>query len=57
MGDSGSVRDELWVWAKICKKKTYLNLIPLSIFWVIWKERNARAFERVEEKYVNIRNW
>lgn len=25
------VRDGLWTWAKICKKKNYLKLVPLFI--------------------------
>lgn len=41
---------------EICEKKTYLYLIPLSIFWVIWEERNVRAFGGIEGEILNIRN-
>lgn len=36
-----------------CKKKTYLNLGPLFVFWMIWNERNARTFKEVEGENVN----
>lgn len=41
---AGSVKDELWAWARLCKKKKQLMLIPLTVLWVVWKERNNRAF-------------
>lgn len=42
------------------KKKTYLTLISLSIFWVIEKEVNGRAFEgenvNIRDRWINIFN-
>lgn len=52
----GSVKDELWALAGLRKKKTYLLLIPLSIFWVVWNERNAKLFEDIEREVVNTRD-
>lgn len=53
---AGSVRDELWAWAGLYKKRTHLLLIPLSIRWVVWKERNASAFDEIERDFVDIRD-
>lgn len=37
-------------------KLTDLLLIPISIFWVVLKERNTRAFDGIEKDFVNIRD-
>lgn len=46
---AGSVRDEIQSWKGISGRKKYVNLIPTTIFWVIWQEGNRRAFERVND--------
>lgn len=51
---AGLVKNELWVWAGICNKKSFLKLVPLSIFQVIWKERNSFAFDEIEGEIVKI---
>lgn len=43
---TGTVKDELRAWKGLVKEKKYLELIPIAIFWVLWKERNRRVFER-----------
>lgn len=53
---AGSVREELWTWDGVCKKNKLLRLIPLSIFWVVWKERNLRAFEGIKKDFTAIRD-
>lgn len=40
----------------MCRKKMLLRLIPLSIFWVVWKEKNLKAFEGIEKDLASIRN-
>lgn len=53
---AGSVSDELCAWAELCKKKSYLMIIPIPVFWVEWKERKTRAFDGVENDFSNIRD-
>lgn len=50
---AGNVCKELWAWTGFCKKK-HLFFIPLTIFWIVWKERNTRVFEGIETDFVNI---
>lgn len=39
-------------------KEQIVELIPLSIFLVVWKEKNLRAFEGIEKEFNVIRdNW
>lgn len=52
----GSISEELCARASLCKKKSYLLLIHLSIFWVVWNERNSTAFEGIEKEMGNIRD-
>lgn len=39
----------------LCNKRTHLLLIPISIFRVVWKERNALS-DRIERDFVSIRD-
>lgn len=50
------VRNELWAWVGICKKKHHLLLIPITILSVVWKERNGRVFEGIKNNFTIIRN-
>lgn len=52
----GSVREDLWAWKGLCKKRTQLKLIPLTIFWVIQKEPNNRVFDGIESELTRIRD-
>lgn len=45
---AGSVREELSAWERLRKKKKVTRLIPLIVWWIVWKKRNRRVFERVE---------
>lgn len=45
---AGTVRDEILARKGTTGGKKYAGLIPLAIFGVMWKERNKRAFEGVE---------
>lgn len=40
---AGTVRNELLAWEGVCKDKGLYHLIPLTIIWVVWKERNNRV--------------
>ena len=43
-----SIREALLGWLESCvgkkRKKVWLSA-PLCLFWMVWKERNSRAFE------------
>lgn len=45
---SSSVLAEVWAWGEIQSTKNIVKIISLTIFWVIWKEKNFRAFKGVE---------
>lgn len=56
----GFVKNELWAWNGIWKKSKIVNLIPLTIFWVIWEKRNYRAFDgrtgdlgRIKDRWIH----
>lgn len=53
---AGLVKNELWAWARLGEKKKYLMLIPLSLMWVVWKEKNSRAFEGIENDFNSIKD-
>lgn len=48
-----SVYYQLLAWEDLSSNKA-LKLISLTILWVIWKERNNRAFEGVEQDFNSI---
>lgn len=52
----GSVRDEIWAWDRTSKGRKIVDLILLTMFWVVGKESNNRVFEGVEEKFIEIRD-
>lgn len=35
---SGSAMTEVWAWGGIHSTKNIVKIIPLTIFWVIWKK-------------------
>lgn len=43
------VRYEIWAWTGIRGRSKLANLILLSTMWKVWKERNKRAFDEVED--------
>lgn len=53
---AGLVINELITWEGLIGNSKSACLIPLSIFWVIWKERNKRAFDGQEESSMNLKN-
>lgn len=53
---AGSVHDELLAWNDLNSSNHVNRLIPLAIFWIIWKERNNRDFEDNKDTFVNIKN-
>lgn len=53
---AGSVKAELLAWESIAAKNKHYRLIPLTIFWVVWKERDNRIFEGLEENFANIKD-
>lgn len=42
---AGSVRGELWTWKGINGRRKYADIIPITVFGTVWKERNIKAFE------------
>lgn len=53
---AGSINNELWAWEGFALNNHVTRLIPLIIFWVMWKEKNNRAFEGIEDTFVNIKD-
>lgn len=53
---TGSVEGEIWAWDELSVKNKIANLIPLTVFWVIWKERNSRDFDSVESSILNLKD-
>lgn len=51
-----SITSELLAWEGLSSRNKLFKLIPLTIFWVIWKERNKRAFEGKELDFNTIKN-
>lgn len=33
------------------KRKVVYNVVPLALMWIVWIERNRRAFEGVESSF------
>ncbi|XP_038722138.1 SMR domain-containing protein At5g58720 isoform X2 [Tripterygium wilfordii] len=56
-----TVDKELFVWASIGKdkhQKNFFQLIPMSVMWLIWKERNNKIFENKDSSLdFFIVNW
>lgn len=46
----------IWAWKGINSKEKHLSLIPLTTFWMVWKERNRRAFEGKVEGFDRVKN-
>lgn len=46
---TSTIRDEIWAWKGTFDWEKHLGLIIFAIFWVVWKERNRRTFDGVEE--------
>lgn len=53
---AGSIKAELLAWEGLTFKNKCFRLIPLTIFWIVWKERNNRIFEGIERNFVNIKD-
>lgn len=41
-------------WSK-CKNKL-ANVIPLTVFWILWKEKNSRAFEGEKNSFSRLKD-
>lgn len=46
---AGSVREDLWAWENLRSRCMFADLIPLTILWTVWKERNERAFDGIDD--------
>lgn len=46
---SGSVKNKIWAWKGMGSKRKHVEMIQLTIFWVVWKKRNKKAFEGVKD--------
>lgn len=53
---AGFVSKELFAWEGLSPNSPVARLIPLSIFWIFWRERNNSAFEGTEDSFVNIKD-
>lgn len=46
---TSSMRDEIWASKGMGGRRKQAGLIPLTIFWIVWKERNQKAFDGVDD--------
>lgn len=53
---NGSITAERLAWEGISNIRKTLKLIPLTIFWVLWKERNNCVFEGKEVDFNIVSN-
>ena len=54
----GSVRELFACWSqKRCRGSQRLawRVVPLCLFWCIWRERNLRAFENIENSLIFLK--
>lgn len=52
---AGTIKEELGAWTGFGKKKKKLTrLIPLTVFWIVWKETNGRMFEETENNILRL---
>lgn len=49
------MRKMLWAWKSVSGRKSRLSFIPLTIFYVVRKEMNRRAFQGVEDDADQVR--
>lgn len=58
MGDAGTMKEVLHSWAfrRRNRRLRACDVAPSAIMWVIWKERNMRAFEGVDNDLVKLQN-
>lgn len=46
---AGSVKDEIWAWKGISEWRKQADIILFIILWAVWKERDKKVFERVDD--------
>ncbi|KAG5606997.1 hypothetical protein H5410_028489, partial [Solanum commersonii] len=54
----GKITEALSSWEGICshaKDRSRWRIVPASIWWTIWKERNSRCFESLENDVQKIK--
>lgn len=51
-----SEREKICAWKGISRGKKHASFIRLTTFLVVWKERNKRAFEGVENGFDRVRD-
>lgn len=44
------------MWEGIRRKEKFISLIPLTVFYIIWKERTMRAFDGIDSDMVKIKD-
>ncbi|WMV58799.1 hypothetical protein MTR67_052184 [Solanum verrucosum] len=52
------VTEALYSWEEagaLAKDRTRWRIIPASIWWAIWKERNSRCFEGIENSVQDVK--
>lgn len=52
----GSVKGEMLAWEGLRSSNKCHILIPLTILWIIWKERSSRIFEGKETDFGTIKD-
>lgn len=51
-----TIKDELQTWSGICEKSKTIKFISLTIFWLVCKDINNRAFDGYVEDMTKIRD-